>query len=222
MTNKNQTKLWQEHFSKGNYDERYPSEQVIRFLMRYKKRTGLTGKVLDLGCGVGRHLLMAVENGFSGYGMDIVDSALRKTRKNLAARGYHASLIKGSLTKLPYANNFFDIVISYSVFDHVKFADAIQGINEVKRVLKSGGLIYFKLETSNSPEMKLGRVIGKNTRILKSNCEKDILQHYFSLSEVHSLFKDFKILVLEKEEIKDLIKSRLTLSRWHIIAQKPS
>ncbi|OGF27336.1 hypothetical protein A2477_03795 [Candidatus Falkowbacteria bacterium RIFOXYC2_FULL_47_12] len=219
MAAKTQTQLWQQHFLKGDYDEHYPSEQVVRFLSRFQKQHG-PGILLDLGCGVGRHLGLAAEKGFDAYGMDIAGSALAKTRKNLAAKGYKAHLKKGSLVKLPYFDNFFDIVISYGVFDHVIFSQAMDGVREVLRVLKNNGLIYFKLETTDSPEMKRGRTAGKNTRILNSACEKGITQHFFSLPEIYRLFKDFKILTLEREDITNIRQSCRLLSRWHVIAQK--
>lgn len=220
MDIKNQALLWEKHFEKGLYDENYPSEQVVRFLMRLSKNKERKYKVLDLGCGVGRHLILCAENGLNCYGLDIADSALKSAEKNLKKKNLNAQLNQGDLITLPYEDNFFDIIISFGVFDHVNFSKAKIAIKEVYRILKDDGHIYFKLETSDSPERGLGYLIGKNTYIMGTECEKNIIQHYFSKNEVLKLFENFEILRLEKEIIENELNNSLIISRWHIVCRK--
>lgn len=221
MEIKNQSLLWENHFKKGLYDEKYPSEQVIRFLMRLiKKNKEKCYKALDLGCGVGRHLILFAENGLDSYGFDIAVSALKSAKKNLEANDLRADLNQGDLIDLPYPNNFFDIIISFGVFDHVRFSNAKKAIKEVYRILKEEGHIYFKLETNESPERSLGTLIAENTYVMGTNCEKDIIQHYFSKNELFELFKDFEIIQLEKEIIVNELNKSVVISRWHVVARK--
>lgn len=219
---KDQKKLWFDIFKKQYYVENYPSEQIVRFLMRYKKnkKNKLNQfKVLDLGCGIGRHALLASEIGFDSYAIDVVSSSINIVKNKSMENNLKVNCQIGSMNDLPYNDNFFDIIISFGVFDHVLFDDAKKGINEIQRTLKKNGLVYLKLETTNSFEKKYGKKIGKNTFILTCDCEKNIIQHYFSKKEIKELFKNFTITNFEKEEIFNEFNNNIILSRWHIIAK---
>ena len=62
----------------------YPHEEVIRFVSRYiVKRVGLsefrfinpqkeTPKIVDIGCGIGRHVFYFLQTGLDGYGIDLI------------------------------------------------------------------------------------------------------------------------------------------------------
>jgi len=221
----NQEKLWEKHFEVGTYDEKYPSEQVVRFLFRFLKSkmvetNGL--KALDLGCGPGRHLSLFAENGLNTYGCDLANSALISAKKYLSTKNLSAELIQTTLTKLPYKNNFFDIILSFGVLDHVSYDDAILGVEETFRCLKPGGQIYFKLEGVDSPGVGEGKLIGDDLYILKGDCENNMIQHFFTRERVFELFSKFKILNFEKEIITDILNDDcdVLIARWHIIAEK--
>ncbi len=57
----------------------------------------------------------------------------------------------GSLLQLPYEDNFFDVVFSFQVLEHIPPADLPQAIAEVARVLKSGGLFIPSVPTTIRP-----------------------------------------------------------------------
>ncbi|MDE2589481.1 MAG: class I SAM-dependent methyltransferase, partial [Patescibacteria group bacterium] len=64
----------------------YPGEAVVKFSARYlKRRTGIktwqkkrnVKRVLDAGCGNGRHVIFFSEQGFDVYGIDISNDAIK-------------------------------------------------------------------------------------------------------------------------------------------------
>jgi len=90
--------------------------------------------VLDLGCGKGGTVAWLLEQGFDAYGID--------TRAEYIENG-RCYLDPDRLTVLdgdsyPYPNDYFDIVISDQVFEHV--ADLEQLAREVTRTTKPGGV----------------------------------------------------------------------------------
>jgi len=101
-------------------------------------------KVLDAGCGGGRHLSEAYRaRGVSVVGIDLNrDDALKahNTTKIMRHEGEHgggASLVMVSdVTRLPFKDSSFDIVICSEVLEHIP--DHGQAIAEVIRVLKPG------------------------------------------------------------------------------------
>ena len=92
--------------------------------------------ILDLGCGAGNSidLFKNINPDIQWYGTDIEDSpeAQLRTRSDGDFKTYDG-------INLPYDDNFFDLVYSSQVFEHVRHPDEL--LKDVFRVLKPGG--YF-------------------------------------------------------------------------------
>ena len=81
-------KEWDKSYlNKQNYVF-YPHEEVIRFFAKHivKKRgfnefeylnNSKNKKILDLGCGIGRHVIFSHEMGLDAYGIDISSVAIK-------------------------------------------------------------------------------------------------------------------------------------------------
>jgi len=109
----------------------YPNKLIIYLIKRFeiKKKQ----KVLELGCGRGEFLNEFVNNGLEGYGVDI-SNYCKEFFPNINFKKTDMSN-----EKLPYEDNFFDIVYSKSVIEHFYYPNII--FDEAYRVLKPGGMI---------------------------------------------------------------------------------
>jgi ubiquinone/menaquinone biosynthesis C-methylase UbiE len=119
-------------YSKGNTPiTDYPKKFIIYLIKRFeiKKKQ----KVLELGCGRGEFLNEFVNNGLEGYGVDI-SNYCKEFFPNINFKKTDMSN-----EKLPYEDNFFDIVYSKSVIEHFYYPNII--FDEAYRVLKPGGMI---------------------------------------------------------------------------------
>ncbi|NVM56137.1 MAG: class I SAM-dependent methyltransferase [Candidatus Helarchaeota archaeon] len=114
-----------------------------------------TPKILDCGCGTGRHAIqMAKQLPEGGFltGIDIYDSvaisgsSLQRVQKNAELEGV-ADITEfrvGSITDIPFDEQTFDIVSVGSVMHEVHDdADKAKAYSEIYRVLKDDGLLYF-------------------------------------------------------------------------------
>ncbi|MGC8662497.1 MAG: class I SAM-dependent methyltransferase [Candidatus Micrarchaeia archaeon] len=73
-------------------------------------------KVLDLGCGAGRHTYLLAKAGFKVYRFDISSKALQINRKILKKYKIHAKLRLWDMLKpWPYKRGFFDAVFASRV-----------------------------------------------------------------------------------------------------------
>ncbi|RAV11325.1 SAM-dependent methyltransferase [Mycolicibacterium sp. GF69] len=106
---------------------------------------GAGTKVIDVGCGAGRHSFEAYRRGadviaFDQNAADLndVDEILTAMREQgevpLTAK---AEAVKGDALDLPYADGTFDCVIASEILEHVPEDD--KAIAELVRVLKPGG-----------------------------------------------------------------------------------
>ena len=114
----------------------------------FKRLTPKPGdKILDMGCGEGRHTARASE--FPGtlcVGSDMCHDDLVTAGKKLT---FHHQLIPGpvgnwtlarsDIEKLPFKNASFDLVICSEVMEHIK--EEQTALQELVRVLKPGGTL---------------------------------------------------------------------------------
>lgn len=101
--------------------------------------------VLDLGCGAGLDLYFyarAVGEKGKAYGLDISAEMIDKAKANIESVGLkNVEFVCGSSDKLPFEDDFFDIVASNGIYN--LSPDKEKVLAEVHRVLKPGGRTVF-------------------------------------------------------------------------------
>jgi SAM-dependent methyltransferase len=119
-------------------------ERINRGLRLLPKRG--VEKALEIGYGAGAVLLALGAGVRELHGLDL-DADPKVVQGLLAARGRTAKLVQGSVYELPYADATFDLIASFSTFEHLdKFA---VGLREVARVLKPGGHFLLGMPAVN-------------------------------------------------------------------------
>ncbi|MBF0380660.1 MAG: class I SAM-dependent methyltransferase [Magnetococcales bacterium] len=109
----------------------YP-EQLTKYLVqRYDIADGQN--ILDIGCGRGEFLRGFMLCGLQGFGVD------RSTAAQQLCPDAQLAVADIENAKLPYEDNFFDVVFSKSVIEHFYYPDNF--MQEIFRVLKPGGLV---------------------------------------------------------------------------------
>jgi len=104
------------------------------------------GTMLEVGYGAGAVLLALATEADTLYGLDL-DADPAPVHEVLASRGHAAKLVKGSVYELPFEAGTFDLVVSFSVFEHLH--EYARGLAEVVRVLKPGGLFLLGMPAVN-------------------------------------------------------------------------
>ncbi len=117
------------------YDSIFRVSEALGFKRwREKLVQGLTGRVLEVGCGTGRNLNL-YGSGVRLVGLDVSPEALAAARK----RAPQVPLVRASAEALPFRDGTFDAVVSGLVFCSVP--DPIRGLRELRRVLKPTGVL---------------------------------------------------------------------------------
>lgn len=127
--------------SKGRVFDK-PQKELVALVKTFKSAN--VKKILDLGCGSGRHTVMLAKEGFELYSSDESPTAVNMTRQWLEKEALSANLQQFSCyEKFPFADSFFDAVISTRVIYHNYHEKVLFCISEISRVTKSGGFIFL-------------------------------------------------------------------------------
>ena len=138
------TKFIKSHYKNGKTYMCIQQSIAEGFLL-LKRRLQLARypKVLDAGCGWGRLLKRMHEGGYENiemFGVDIDDFSLRyaKTINEVD------TFIKSDIRMLPFKDETFDTVICNGVIHEIKESKGrYRAMQEIARVLKPNGLLYF-------------------------------------------------------------------------------
>lgn len=131
----------------------YPAEYLIRIFMgKYPKlnldrNTFKDKKLIDIGCGDGRHVLFAKTLGFETYGVEISEEIVQQARNNLSVTiAKDARISVGSNTSLPFEDRYFDYALSWNACYYVGLSRGFERvIVEFARILKSGGRLVLSI-----------------------------------------------------------------------------
>ena len=187
-------KEWDESYrNSGNYLF-YPHEEIIRFVNGYVvKKTGIdTYKrimkapvMLDVGCGIGRHVLYGLENNIDSYGFDLSVEAIKYAKEWAQSKGEPDAERRfkvADIRSLPWDNGAFNVAISHGVLDSMPLEIAREGVVEIHRVTSENALFYCDL-IADSKE-------GKNAEeIVTGDHEKGTVQSYFNEDKINKLFE---------------------------------
>ncbi len=195
------TKAWQELFYKDKSKMRNKAFQIphqdlpkfIKFLKIAKAK-----KVLDLGCGTGRHMIALSKAGFRVYGIDVAKNALDVARETLTKAKIKGEFKKANIYKnLPYRNNFFDAVISTKTLHHAKVTEIKRLIKEIERIMRPGGILMVEVPKKSNHWLYRGKYkeIEPGTLVAEGGPEKGVPHHLFkNKEEIELFFKNFEAL----------------------------
>ncbi|WP_455931281.1 class I SAM-dependent methyltransferase [Priestia aryabhattai] len=138
-----QDKYWNEVATKKEFTTPFQPELFLTDV-------NCNATILDYGCGYGRTLFELRSHGYNHlHGVDFSVEMIKR------AKSYDLEIdfqvIKSG--KLPFPNDSFDAVLLFAVLTCV-YKDEEQNaiLNEIKRVLKPGGIIYINDFLLNSDE----------------------------------------------------------------------
>lgn len=207
-------KTWEEIYKEKGIVQKEPSKFVKDAVELFKEH-GLR-KILDLGCGTGRHTLYLLKNGFDVYGCDSSKSALEIAKEVLK----EVEFKKCDMTKLPYDNNFFDGVLCHFVIQHGKIRDVKKAISEIYRVLKGNGFLYLSVPSIKHPEYFTGEEIEPNTKINIDAIDGALPHHYFTKEELEEMLDKFELVKINHVEFPSERNPKKNAAAWIVYARK--
>ena len=195
---------WDRMIATKTYGLVDPDAHVVNKLNLFKSLG--SRKVLDLGCGQGRHTILLSKNSFETFAIDISPTAAKATKNALDEEGLTAEVMVGDMCEIAYPDNFFDAILAWRSLYLGKIDDVRKAFSEVKRILRPGGIIYTSIRSVNNTLWHVGKIKGKeiepNTFLLNCDGLSGITYHFFTKEEVLGYFSDFEILETEELDLQ--------------------
>lgn len=113
----------------------------------------LSGRSLDIGCGVGFvvEYLSGKSFDLNAFGVDISDAAIEKSRvrlKNVPGSNQRLKVLNNQT--LPFEDNFFSLVTCFDVLEHLDEVDIEATLKEIDRVIRPGGIFFGSVSCRTS------------------------------------------------------------------------
>jgi SAM-dependent methyltransferase len=131
-----------------------PNQNITRNLEEFARKSGRPReelKVLDWGCGRGRHVLWLREQGYQAYGVELDPTPIQHGLALITSKGHPddcLALLDGN-GRSPFPDGFFDYVFSGNVLEHVANIDSVCA--EMSRLTRKGGGGYHVFPAQRQP-----------------------------------------------------------------------
>ena len=192
---------WKEHINKKLEEDVWIED--------YKNYMNLSGKCLDLGCGIGQYSKKLMEYGMDVISTDISEIALNEVKK------FNPNIKKVDMSEnLPFNNFEFDTVFASLSIHYFDDTTTKKLMKEINRVLKVGGIF-------------IGSVNGTEGINAIKDTAIELEPHYYSnkgknirLFDGEDLRKYLNIFKIEKIDKKEIIRFEHKKNYYIFIAKK--
>ncbi|MHA2152551.1 MAG: class I SAM-dependent methyltransferase [Candidatus Thorarchaeota archaeon] len=195
---------WDQIFSDKGHVFTEPHSEIERVVDLINE--GAWKRILDLGCGTGRHVVYFANLGLDVYGFDASPKALTMAQEWLREKKLSAHLREHLMeNQFPYDDDFFDVVISIQVIHHNLMKDIKKTVSEIERVLKPNGVLFVTFPVLHPGPIEEERdwklvEIEEGTYIPQKGWESGIPHHYFTLEEIPEIFSAFEVLDIFRDD----------------------
>jgi ubiquinone/menaquinone biosynthesis C-methylase UbiE len=215
--------VWEEVFRQQAWGK-YPGEDLIRFIARnfYNVESRQDVKILEVGCGPGANLWYMAKEGFTIYGVDGSETAIKQAKLRLDSEcpGWTGELIVGDISNLPFPDEMFDAVIDSEALSCNLFDNSALIYTEMARVTKQNGKFFSRTFAKGSWGDETGEKVGYNTFLVS---EGPLLgkgharfTHYDDIQKLIQHFTLLEIQLLSREYLKENKK----VKEWVIVGEK--
>lgn len=186
---------WGEIFAAAEMQQLTPNPEFLAVLP-LAKAAGCR-RVLDAGCGAGRHLLPLVQEGFEVWGVDREAGVLEGLHGKLLAAEIQAQLVLADLERLPLAGASFHLVVSINVINHGYTRTFEAYCRELDRVLMPGGYLFAYLSPREAGELVRlpgTRELELGTLVDIATPDGEMVHHFPTPGEIKGQFPGYRVL----------------------------
>jgi SAM-dependent methyltransferase len=186
---------WGEIFAQPEMQRLQPNPEFLAALPEVKATD--CRRVLDAGCGAGRHLLPLAQEGFEVWGVDREAPVLEALQGKIEAADIQARLVLADLERLPLAVASFHLVVSINVINHGDARAFREYCRELDRVLQPLGHLFLYLsprEAGDLVRLPQTRELEPGTLVDIATPDGNLIHHFPTPEEITGQFPTYRVL----------------------------
>ncbi|AIQ22424.1 class I SAM-dependent methyltransferase [Paenibacillus sp. FSL H7-0737] len=169
---------------------------LYRFLALCNE-SGMEKTILDCGAGGDTPPLSLFANyGYATYGIEMNVEQMNRANQFAAERGQNLNIHQGDMRQLALNDESMSFVYSYNSIFHMRKQDVKEAINELKRVLKPGGLLFVNFLTLKDFRVGDGVDLGEH-QYEQMEDDELVIHSYYDYDEADSMFSDMQLIYKE-------------------------
>ena len=131
------------------------SDNLVALARELAEHSGPSGRLVDIGCGTGRDMAWFEFHKITTIGIDLSMGMLAYARENV-----HGELVSMNMRNLGFREAFFDGVWCCASLLHLPKAEAVYALQEIRRILKLGGMLILSIQEGKDEGWEDGSIPG--------------------------------------------------------------
>lgn len=178
---------------------------LYRFLEYCSSEPGR--RILDCGAGgMMPPLSLFKSHGFDTVGIDFDENQVTKANDFGFKLDQDLHVQVGDMTNLPFEDDSFDFVYSYNSVFHMMKKDIKKAIDEMKRVLKPGGLMFVNFLSVDDFRCGQGPDLGNHQ--YEQMDDEPVIHSYFDYDEAEALLTGTSFVLKERRIIERMYEGQ--------------
>lgn len=215
---KTEKEFWGKEVTKNNLV--WPNEQVIRFIKRNVSDINKT--ILDFGCGAGRNSIALAGEGYNIIAIDCTQDAVDMLKEKAKDKSYNIKcLVNSNENQVPLEANSIDAIIADGSLFYNNFEDTIKLLNELRKSLVNGGLIWADWRSTDEYLYGMGKEIEKNYfEMNELSARLGARYHFFDKETLKDVYEQAGLDVISIDVFEYTEQNGKKKNSWfHVIAK---
>jgi 2-polyprenyl-3-methyl-5-hydroxy-6-metoxy-1,4-benzoquinol methylase len=128
-------------YSRSNLISAITIDRYKDLLLFFEKQR-VNNTIIDIGAGDGHFIGLAQQNNWKAYATEFDDTSVKLCQEK------GVTVHKGKLDAKQYAPNYFDVIYSSEVIEHIN--NPVEEIENFHHILREGGLVYVTTPNFNA------------------------------------------------------------------------
>ena len=171
-----------------------PSVEAYYYAHKWKREGRI--RLLDLGCGLGRHSILFARYGFEVTAMDSSEKAVGYVSNESGLLDLDIRCDIGDMHDLPYDDDSFDCIFAYLSISHTDSKGIRRILQGIRRVLAKYGAVFMTLcskDTWSFTQSGYPR-IDENSIMKTEGAEAGLPHFYVDKDDIIKLMEGFELL----------------------------
>jgi SAM-dependent methyltransferase len=203
------------HYGKNihTYEEEFCLREIFKQIPLYRFLAycnDLTLEKVVLDCGAGGEtppLSMFCEYGYKTIGIDSDIKQIQIAEIYAKSKGQDLNIMQGDMRQLPFDSESISFIYSYNSVFHMTKTDVEKSVNEMKRILVPGGLLFVNFLTTKDFRCGEGPALGEN-QFEQYDDDIPVIHSYYEENEPDPLFKDMYKLYKEDRVLERIYQNK--------------